>query len=409
MPFVRLKTGLKAFLTIAFCFCHLLFCLISAAEQVPVAFNNFSEYVTLKPISGFLYCLGRNRVNISNRLVIKTRKDVTKQQIFAIDQSITRVVKLYELDNGIYWAVSFDDGGDIVLLSDRFNTIPFVISLQPDLLQLRSESTRTSAGDRRADYISEYGINKLWRQTKGKGVKVAVIDDGFNLNHEDLRSIHVAFSYDVESQSLDPSPKNIQDTHGTQVAGVIFAQHNQLGINGIAPESEMIAIRHTDTWTSKMLLSFYLAKLAKADVINCSWNSAVLLEPVWDVIRDLTVNGRGQKGVAVIFSAGNNGRDLSNYKTEASLSNVVTVGSCDGKGNRLALSNYGDPLDLCVLGENIVTTSAFSGRYHLFSGTSASAAIVSGLAALLISREPAISLPELNSRLKATLSQGVCH
>src|SRR5438132_5856961 len=78
------------------------------------------------------------------------------------------------------------------------------------------------------------------RRATGKGVKVAVVDTGVETNHPDLRGRVVATANFVEGgeQTFD------QDSHGTAVAGVIAARaDNGIGIFGIAPEAELIALK----------------------------------------------------------------------------------------------------------------------------------------------------------------------
>jgi subtilisin family serine protease len=179
-------------------------------------------------------------------------------------------------------------------------------------------------------------------------------------------------------------PVSKYDTHGTLVAGVIFASHNNFGANGIAPKSSFIAIRQPYNTTSQTILAFTLAKLAKADIINCSWNSPHLLEPVYDVLNHYT------KDIAIVFSAGNNSKRLIKNKTEASMDSVITV------GNSEQYSNYGEIVDIKTYSHTYTTKAG--GGYVEFSGTSASAPIVTGLLALYLSS--GLSLQEAIKNIK---------
>ncbi|MDP3696089.1 MAG: S8 family serine peptidase, partial [Desulfocapsaceae bacterium] len=179
----------------------------------------------------------------------------------------------------------------------------------------------------------------------------------------------------------------------------IFARHNGIGIDGIAPEADFIAIRHPDTWTSRTLLSFYLAKMAGADIINCSWKSRFLLEPIADIINDLTTKGRHGKGVALVFAAGNEGGALSDHGSEAALPEVITVGATGGNGRPLKFSNFGREVDVYTFGQDILTTSNGAEKYALFSGTSASAAIISGTIALFLSQAPDLNLTDIHQKI----------
>ncbi len=373
-------------------------------------FRNFSELVSLTPLSNGFFSLEGVKVKATGRIVVKTAAGVEKEALRRVDLRVSEVTELYLLENSRYFAVSFPDSGDLEQILARFTASPLVLAAQPDLLQIHDKSGHgvggVTAGFRPTDYIGRLGIDELWKKTRGKGVNVAIIDDGFDLGHEDLRGINLTFGYDLGSRTLDPSPRTNLDTHGTEVAGIIFARHNGLGIDGIAPEAGFIAIRHPDTWTSRTMLSFYLAKIAGADIINCSWKSRYLLEPIADVINDLTTRGRGGKGVAVVFAAGNEGMALTDRGSEAALPGVITVGATAGDGRPLKFSNFGKRVVTYTFGHDILTTVRDPEKYDLFSGTSASAAIVSGTIALFLSQEPDLNLTDLHRKMGSFFGRG---
>lgn len=242
-----------------------------------------------------------------------------------------------------------------------------IVYAQPDVNQkrLRNGPVKPVARPERLD------LEGLWQKSLGEGMTIAIIDDGFNLDHEDLREADLLFSYDATQRNLESGPKVSLDTHGTQVAGVIFAAHNGIGADGIAPKAALVAIRQPSNRTFETVLSFTVADKAGADIINCSWNSPHLLEPVYDVITHIA----GKK--AVVFAAGNEGRELVSLATEAGIEEVITVGA-DKR-----YSNYGALVDLRAP-TDIYSTKA-DGAYGVFGGTSAAAPVVSGLLALYMS------------------------
>ena len=266
-----------------------------------------------------------------------------------------------------------------------------IIYAQPDVLQKRhNQKYKTKV------VSTSLPLTKIWKKTKGKGIKIAIIDDGFNLQHEDLKGVRVGFQYDVEQRVLDASPKSKLDKHGTQVAGVIFAQHNGIGVNGIAPEAELIAIRQTSNITSKTILAFTVAKLAKADIINCSWKSAVLMQPVYDVILNTITHGRKGKGTAVVFAAGNSAKRILPLSSEAAINEAIIVGATQ------AYSNYGASVDFVI--QSGIKTTKIKG-YGYFGGTSATAPIISGLLALKMSKEKNLTIKELIIKLKEDMDE----
>jgi len=371
-----------------------------------LSFLDHGATLQLTHIEGQKYRLGDTGVLVyrSNRLVVKGISGLTKEQVGRFNPAVGQVTLLYRAAEFVYYRVELKPPADLQPLIDQLSSRPEILLVQPDLLQLKAYHGHPSGGKKQADFVRQLGIRELWKSTQGEGVKIAVIDDGFKLSHEDLAGVKLAFGYNVETKTLDPSPLSPKEKHGTSVVGVLFAQHNKLGVRGIAPKAELVAIRQTDTWTSNSLLSFYLVKLAQADVLNCSWQSPILLQPVQEVIKDLVRTGRQGKGMAVVFSAGNQGKLLKPASTEASMVEVITVGAVDAKGKRLKLSNFGPLVEVYTFGQNIWTTDAdLTKKYKGFTGTSLSAAIVSGLIALDLSLDKNLSLAQIRKRLKQRL------
>ncbi|MCP4298802.1 MAG: S8 family serine peptidase [Proteobacteria bacterium] len=370
-----------------------------AVEQI--SFRNYSKKIELQKVGDHQYQITNSqfKVRLTNRIIVKVGRDIREGYLLSLSSSIREVVLLYKMDSFVYYSLELDRFSSLPTTMEVLKSNADIRLVQPDILQqtTRSRKSRSRQGSN-AWYLSE--IKKLWRTTRGKGVRIAVIDDGFDLEHEDLAGVKLLFGYDLNSKTLDSSPKNLIDNHGTKVLGIIFARHNQIGIDGIAPEADLIAIRHVDTWTSKTMLSFYLSKLANADVINCSWQSSFLLEPINDIINDLAEKGRDGKGLPIVFAAGNGSGKITPQGSEAAIENVITVGSSGRDGRKLKFSNYGKYIDVYAPGRNIITTNrSLKKKYIAFSGTSASASIVTGLIALLISQKPDITLDQINSGL----------
>lgn len=322
-------------------------------------------------------------------VIIKTMlsKAQLQQQL---DRPVTQLAMLGGA--GLYLVASDRPLAD----AEQFSRIPEIEYAQPDVVQPRVLHTTDFEPDDITAMLPE-GLAALG----GEGISIAIIDDGFNLDHEDLRGVPVGFMYDADVKQIGAEPKAGIDQHGTMVAGVIAAQHNEKGINGVAPKAKLIPIRQVSTRTSDTVLSFTVADLAGADIINCSWNSRFLMQPVYDVIQSLVLRGRNGKGTAIIFAAGNEGRELFPLSKEAAIKEVITVGSLE-KSSVATYSNYGALVDLFVPG-HLRTT--YRQGYGWFNGTSASAALASGVAALVLARNPDMALGELRSSLIQTTAE----
>jgi len=342
-------------------------------------------------------------VRLSDRLIVRAN-GFTRESLQALDSRIEAVSELYLMDAAAYYSVSVGIRDRLPVVIRSLSEVQGISLVQPDILQLREKHAADVPVPTHPIYLTQLGIPELWPATpQGRGVRVAVIDDGFDLEHEELTHTRVIFSYDTASRSQDVSPGGEDDSHGTRVAGTIFAAHNGVGIDGIAPLSSMIAIRQPDTWTSHTILSFYLSKLSQADIVNASWRSQWLLEPVADIVADLAQNGRRGKGSAVVFSAGNSGMELTGVDSESQLQAAVVIGADNGQGQRTRFSNYGQSVDAYVYGK--AAPAVVPGGYGRFSGTSLSAAVVSGYFALLLSQDPSLTLHQLVARLQQRLSQ----
>ncbi len=277
-------------------------------------------------------------------------------------------------------------------------------------------------------FYATYGIDPdanihPWPTTQytGRGVKVVVIDDALDTYHEDLKDGIVA-TYDVESRTSDVLPRSSIENHGTEVTGVVLATSNTLGITGIAPGAQIYFIRipFTSALTESMIIdAFQQAKEWGADVINCSWGSGDVSAAVAAAIQDVAVNGRGGKGTIVVFAAGNGGDDALGDpigNDESGLPEVIAVGATNIYNQRTPYSNYGPELDLMAPGGEYMGIATLDrtgsvgddpGNYLYFNspgafgGTSASAPIVAGAAALLLEANGDLTREEVMSLLQS--------
>ncbi len=163
----------------------------------------------------------------------------------------------------------------------------------------------------------------------GKNVLVAVLDEGIDVNHEDL-VVDKAKSYNLQSSNFDISPKSVEESHGTAVAGVIGAkQGNGLGTVGVAPGSIIVGYRLASSGGGVSLNSMTLPialglKVGSVDisknnqVLNISLGSSLLTNsPKNDifraVFRQAAIDARNGKGSIVLNSAGNDYLGVSGY------------------------------------------------------------------------------------------------
>jgi subtilisin family serine protease len=305
---------------------------------------------------------------------------IIKSELSKIELSRKLNSKIKQITNfkkfNFYLKTSSEPIAEAVKLTQK----SFIEYAQPNVSQKRVKNisrNRVFSKIRFKGSKEELFVKKLWQKTKGQNIKVAIIDDGFDLKHPDLQDIKIKFQFDVDKRVLDASPKLKLDKHGTQVLGVI---------KKIAPEFELIAIRQTTNITSDTILAFTTAQLSSADIINCSWNSPILLEPIYDVIREIS------KNIFVVFSAGNSRKKIEPLSIEASIPEVVTVGA------NAKFSNFGKAVDIYL--PSYILTTNINKSYNYFNGTSASAPIFTGILALLLSENRDFKIDEVLKKLK---------
>ncbi|HFC98326.1 MAG TPA: hypothetical protein ENJ40_07715 [Thermosulfurimonas dismutans] len=237
---------------------------------------------------------------------------------------------------------------------------------------------------------------RLHRFLTGRGVRVAVVDTGVDFRHRDLEDRVVLYL------NFIPRERYRAEVHGTAVAGIIAASENGFGILGLAPEAEILALRacrelpgaspRGECYSTTLARALDRALTEKAQVINLSLGrkgADPLLARLLDRARSL--------GVLVVAPVGYGKRPAF----PASHPGVIAVGSLEARGtSRIS----GEAADLLAPAEKILTTVP-GNRHNFLSGTSFSAAFVSGLLALAEEgyrdRIPEKLLPEKGKALPA--------
>jgi len=249
------------------------------------------------------------------------------------------------------------------------------------------------------DENAHINAQNVLNQYTGKGVKIAVIDIGLDVNHPEFKN-NIIKTVNSRDASDDVSCSNSSSCyHGTAVTGVIASNINGIGLRGIAPDVEIVFIKLDlggYIGDSEILDAFEYAELEDVDIVNCSWGTGDVSPIVEERINQLSVSARDGKGMIFVFASGNESKN--NPNDESMLESVIGVGSSDEENLRAYYSNFGDGLDVVAPGGyalGVTTTYDSNDEIHLseymraedyekFQGTSASAPIVTGSIALLL-------------------------
>lgn len=253
------------------------------------------------------------------------------------------------------------------------------------------------------------GVTDIWNDYTGAGVKIAIIDDGFDLNHVDLiGQFNVSLDYDYVQ--YDETPQAITgNNHGTAVAGIIGAANNGTGIVGIAYDAELIGLRiGFGSNSTPQMFQYALIYAREFDVINNSWGFTIPFaddfnDPAYQIyangIQNAALLGRGGLGSIIVFAAGNTGSlgDNTNYHDVSNSPYAITVGAVNESGNLVSYSTPGASVLVAAPGFNIRTTDGTgalgynSADYITGNGTSFATGMVSGVAALMLQANPDLS------------------
>lgn len=291
---------------------------------------------------------------------------------------------------------------------------------------------------------------EAWDITRGSDdIIVAVLDQGVTSDHPDMpnvRQIRLTGSNFGSGNPNDPSP-TANDNHGNACAGLVGAsQDNNEGVTGIAPNVRIMPIRMIANGTSNADVSdaIYLAADSGAHILSCSWgwgtSDTNYVPDVVVALDSVITNGRDGKGCIVVFAAGNTADHVIgdsgfvNFPANALGNRIITVGA----SNRLdTIANYspisnrveivapshhayptqiqGEDFEIWTMdipgdsGYNFLDgdTLPSAGTNHLsytgrMGGTSAACPQVAGTAALLLSLDSNLTVPEVFDILTGT-------
>jgi type VII secretion-associated serine protease mycosin len=246
-------------------------------------------------------------------------------------------------------------------------------------------------------HLNYLKVNEAHRISLGSGVTVAVIDSGVEA-HPDLRRSLIA-GIDLASPGNGNGQQDTQG-HGTRMAGLIAASGSSNGALGIAPESRILPIRinlqdESVNDPSTLAAGIYWAIKQKSQVINLSLGGGTAADD------NRAIEAAIDADIVVVAAAGNVDQGDFGVTFPAAHEGVVAVGGTDKTGQHGSFSVSGKELTITAPGSDIVSTS-IKGGYSSGTGTSDSAAIVSGAVALIRSKYPQLSAKEVIHRLTAT-------
>lgn len=242
--------------------------------------------------------------------------------------------------------------------------------------------------------LHEMQLNDIHREVTGRNVKIAVIDTGVDVDHQDLSG-----QLDRSENYVPKSGDSDGNVHGTAVAGIIAAiANNGRGIVGIAPDAKLISLKAC--WQEKagqpeaecnsftLALALNNAILMKPQILNMS------LSGPEDPLLSLLIQKAMDEGIIVVASVPS--KQASNNAFPASMKGVIGVQSVPGDS---IYSGKSGTRVIAAPGNEILTTMPHDG-YSFMTGSSFAAANVSGVIALLLEKRPRLNSAQVYDILK---------
>lgn len=285
------------------------------------------------------------------------------------------------------------------------------------------------------EYTTTFGadakVTDAWNYMGNLGssdIVVAVIDNGFDISHPDLKN-KIVNPFDLWTQSDRLSDGDPDFTHGTPIATIAVAEANGEGIVGVAPNAKLMPVSGTSfsNRTTEQMFDYCIKN--DADIVIAAWGTTddnyVLNDVKKAAIKNAATKGRNGKGCVILFAAGNEGLDQVNFY--AAEPNVICVTACDSRNRFATYSNTGKEVSVCapsngdwpliagrawwdegasVRGEGDFRYWADGidrgKEYKHFGGTTGAVAIVGGVCALILSENPNLSAAEVKEILEMT-------
>lgn len=336
-------------------------------------------------------------------------------------------------------SLSAPAGFDAAEAITDFALFPGVVYAEP-AYSMTSLDVPTDALFERQSYLEKVHAPEAWAiETGSAEIIVAVLDTGVDIAHPDLTGRFWTNQREVADNAIDDDNNNCVDDrhgcafvtdavagcddaeggaidddwgHGTFVAGIIAANANEVGIVGVARGVTIMPVKVLDCLgggnSIEVAIGVIYAARNGARIINVSLggdiDSAFLREAV-RIAHD-------EFGALVVAASGNSGGETVWFP--ARYDQALAVGASNASGTtRAPFSTAGPQVDVVAIGENIIGTVPVNtcrvflpciggAPYAIASGTSFSAPQVSGLAALMLSRRPDLTVDAIVAAIKAS-------
>ena len=387
-----------------------------------------------------------------NEFIVQFKSQVSKE---GIAQSLMKKnAEIVEEDNKIknMYTIKFTgkSAREALAISNEYYNDPLVEFIEPNFVRIYPQRPKIKSEEIKAAgpapaatpsdpyYSKQWYLNntgsvgvadadidapEAWGIYKGsKAIIVAIIDEGVNTTHNDLKG-KIVTPYDAADRDNNQEP-NSWDGHGTACAGIAAAKtNNGIGVAGIGWKVKIMPVRIAYSnypggpWiTSNSIIADGIRTAVDrgAHVLSNSWGGGYPSGAINSAINYAVTNKR-----VVVFAAGNDSGPVS-YPANLSKSKVIIAVSATNEWDQFKTttssdgeywwgSNYGPEVNVSAPGVHIWTTDipgagGYAGGDYIsnFNGTSSATPLVAGTAALLLSQNPGWTPTQVRNRLQST-------
>jgi len=331
---------------------------------------------------------------VPDEVVIELSNSLSAEQVDALQRRfrLTRIEsEPFQLTNNTLYRWRIPDRRSVATVVRALEGDRLVASAQPNYLFTLQQDEAKSEGNPAQYELAKLHLPRAHTLAKGDNVLVAVIDSGVDIMHPELAGSIAG----VLDTAKEPAPAH---KHGTAIAGLVAA-HGKL--MGAAPGAKLLAVHAFDPkdagaegTTFNILKGIEWAAAHGARIINMSFAG-----PSDPAIHRLLEAAR-KKGIVLVAASGNAGAKSPPLYPAAD-PNVIAVSATDAEDKLFEQSTRGRHIAIAAPGAQILV-AAPEGNYDVSSGTSYSAAEVSGIVALMLQRKPDLTPEQVRGILQAT-------
>ena len=256
---------------------------------------------------------------------------------------------------------------------------------------LQDQKAAPTEGDPAQYALAKLRLPQAHTLASGANVTIAVIDSGIDDRHPELVN-SIADNFDALGSKEGPH------VHGTGIAGAIVSHARLMGS---APQARILGVRAfgtaangAESTTFVILKALDYAVRHGAQIINMSFAGPK------DPLIERGIAATAARGIVMVAASGNAGAKSPPLYPAAN-ANVIAVSATDAQDKLFAASNRGGHIAVAAPGVDIFLPAPDE-KYQMTSGTSFSAAYVSGLAALMLERNPALKPGDVRAILMKT-------